>query len=111
MSGHATVATITTATTPIPLDHPDHHTHEPLSPHSGSFVGFFGSLVVIGFSYAFYAASSTCHLNIFFITWTLIMGIVMIGVLAVKNKVRQSLQASIREGLTAQLDLDLNMYF
>ncbi|MEW5304282.1 MAG: hypothetical protein WDW36_006903 [Sanguina aurantia] len=52
----------------------------------GSFVGFFGSLVVIGFSYALYAASPTCHLNIFFITWTIIMGVVMIGVLAVKNK-------------------------
>ena len=32
-------------------------------------------LVIIGFMYHFYAPAASCSLNIFFITWTLIMGI------------------------------------
>ena len=32
-------------------------------------------IVIIGFMYHFYAPAASCSLNIFFITWTLIMGI------------------------------------
>ena len=35
-----------------------------------------GGLVILGFMYHYYAPYASCSLNIFFITWTLIMALV-----------------------------------
>ena len=38
-----------------------------------------GGLVILGFMYHFYAPYANCSLNIFFITWTLIMALFYIA--------------------------------
>lgn len=47
----------------------------------GAFITFCGGLAAIGISYHFYAISTSCSLNLFFITWSLVIGLAMIGVL------------------------------
>ena len=42
---------------------------------SGSALLYLGSLAFNGLAYYYYAPTGACRLNIFFITWTLIMGI------------------------------------
>ena len=37
---------------------------------------FIGALMVVGITFHYYAPAPTCRLNIFFIAWTLILGIV-----------------------------------
>ena len=38
-----------------------------------------GGLVILGFMYHYYAPYASCSLNIFFITWTLIMALFLTG--------------------------------
>jgi hypothetical protein len=47
----------------------------------GALLTFCGGLAAIGASYHFYATSGSCSLNLFFITWSLVIGLAMVGVL------------------------------
>ena len=38
-----------------------------------------GGLIILGFMYHYYAPYASCGLNIFFITWTLIMALFYVG--------------------------------
>lgn len=42
----------------------------------GTAMLFIGALMVVGVTFHYYAPAPTCRLNIFFIAWTLILGIV-----------------------------------
>lgn len=53
---------------------------------AGSAITFSGGLAVIGASYYYYATSGSCSLNLFFITWSLVMGLVMVGILFIPNR-------------------------
>ena len=46
-----------------------------------------GGLVILGFMYHYYAPYASCSLNIFFITWTLIMALFFTG-LSVRSALR-----------------------
>ena len=46
-----------------------------------------GGLVILGFMYHYYAPYASCSLNIFFITWTLIMVLFFTG-LSVRSALR-----------------------
>ncbi len=48
-----------------------------------------GGLVILGFMYHYYAPYASCSLNIFFITWTLIMALFFTGL-----SVRSALQTT-----------------
>ena len=52
----------------------------------GAVVSFAGGLALIGYSFWEYAPSSTCSLNIFFATWSLITGFALIAVLFVPRR-------------------------
>lgn len=52
----------------------------------GAFVTFCGGLAVIGATYYYYATSGSCSLNLFFITWSLVIGLAMVGVLFIPNR-------------------------
>lgn len=52
----------------------------------GSVLSIAGGVAFIGASYAYYAPHASCSLNIFFITWSLILVMVMIAVLFVPNR-------------------------
>eukprot|EP00879_Flechtneria_rotunda_P002887 GHRR01003103.1.p1 GENE.GHRR01003103.1~~GHRR01003103.1.p1 ORF type:complete len:394 (+),score=41.53 GHRR01003103.1:350-1531(+) len=52
----------------------------------GSLLCFCGGLAFIGASYYYYATSGSCSLNLFFITWSIVMGAVMVAVLFVPNR-------------------------
>jgi hypothetical protein len=47
----------------------------------GAVVSFCGGLAAIGASYYFYATSGSCSLNLFFISWSIVIGLAMAGVL------------------------------
>ena len=53
---------------------------------SGSVVGFGLGLVLIGLSYYYFAPSANCSLNMFFITWSIVLLLMLIGVLFVPKK-------------------------
>ena len=42
----------------------------------GTTILFIGALMVVGVTFHYYAPAPTCRLNIFFIAWTLLMGVV-----------------------------------
>jgi hypothetical protein len=52
----------------------------------GAGVSFLGGLALIGASYHFYAPSTGCHLNLFFITWSLVIGLALVGVLFIPGR-------------------------
>lgn len=52
----------------------------------GAGVGFLGGLALIGAAYHFYAPSTNCHLNLFFITWSIVVGFALVGVLFVPRR-------------------------
>ena len=52
----------------------------------GASVGFGLGLVLIGLSYYYFAPSAGCHLNLFFITWSLVIMLLLVGVLFVPNR-------------------------
>lgn len=47
----------------------------------GALLTFCGGLAAIGASYYFYATSGSCSLNLFFISWSIVIGLAMAGVL------------------------------
>ncbi len=59
-------------------------------------------LVIIGFMYHFYAPAASCSLNIFFITWTLIMGIAY-SIFSVSVSWWKCLQKLVTEKITFAL--------
>lgn len=56
----------------------------------GSGLCFCGGLALLGVCYHFYAPSPSCSLNIFFITWTIIMMLAMVMVLFVPDRARSA---------------------
>ncbi|KAG1680171.1 hypothetical protein FOA52_000284 [Chlamydomonas sp. UWO 241] len=52
----------------------------------GTLVCFGLGLVLIGFSYFYYAPRASCSLNIFFITWSLVIMFLLVGVLFIPNR-------------------------
>jgi hypothetical protein len=52
----------------------------------GAAVSILGGLALIGAAYYFYAATPACHLNLFFITWSIVVGFALVGVLFVPNR-------------------------
>ncbi|WIA11059.1 hypothetical protein OEZ85_011211 [Tetradesmus obliquus] len=53
---------------------------------AGSLLCFGGGLACIGAAYHYYATSPSCSLNLFFITWSLVIGLAMVAVLFVPNR-------------------------
>ncbi|GIL85123.1 hypothetical protein Vretifemale_13749 [Volvox reticuliferus] len=53
---------------------------------AGTAISFAGGLVLTGVTYHYYAPASSCSLNIFFITWNLVLGLLMVGVLFVPGR-------------------------
>ena len=53
---------------------------------AGAAAAFLGGLAIIGAAYYFYAPSPGCHLNLFFITWSLVVGFALVGVLFVPRR-------------------------
>lgn len=53
---------------------------------TGSVLTFCGGLACIGASYYYYATSGSCSLNLFFITWSLVVSLFMVAVLFVPNR-------------------------
>lgn len=54
----------------------------------GAAVSFLGGLALVGASYYFYAPTPACHLNLFFITWSLVVGFALVGVLFVPKRLQ-----------------------
>jgi hypothetical protein len=52
----------------------------------GAVVSFAGGLALVGYSFWEYAPSSSCSLNIFFATWSLITGFALVAVLLVPRR-------------------------
>lgn len=52
----------------------------------GAAVAFSAGLVLIGFSYHLYAPKASCSLNIFFVTWALVLGLALVAVLFVPHR-------------------------
>lgn len=52
----------------------------------GAIITHLAGLALVGASFWFYAPSPQCGLNIFVATWSIVMGIVMIGILFVPNR-------------------------
>ncbi|GLC60406.1 hypothetical protein PLESTB_001608800 [Pleodorina starrii] len=52
----------------------------------GAAITFAGGLVLTGITYHYYAPAGSCSLNIFFITWNLVLGLVLLGVLFVPGR-------------------------
>ncbi|GAX84985.1 hypothetical protein CEUSTIGMA_g12406.t1 [Chlamydomonas eustigma] len=52
----------------------------------GAFVAFTLGLLLIGLSYYYFAPSGDCSMNMFFITWSIIIMLALIGVLFIPNK-------------------------
>jgi len=53
---------------------------------AGAGAGFLGGLALIGASYHFYAPTPKCHLNLFLITWSIVVGFALVGVLFVPRR-------------------------
>jgi hypothetical protein len=53
---------------------------------SGAVLTIAGGLACIGASYYYYATSGSCSLNLFFISWSVVMGLLMVAVLFVPNR-------------------------
>jgi hypothetical protein len=52
----------------------------------GAALSFAGGLAALGAAYHFYATSSGCSLNLFFISWSLVVGLGLVGVLFVPRR-------------------------
>ncbi|KAF8068250.1 SERINC3 [Scenedesmus sp. PABB004] len=53
---------------------------------AGAALGFGGGLALVALCYHYYATSPGCSLNLFFITWSLVMGLAMVAVLFVPGR-------------------------
>jgi serine incorporator 1/3 len=53
---------------------------------SGAVISLAGGAALVGAAYYYYAPSPSCGLNIFLCTWSLVLGVAMIGVLFVPNR-------------------------
>ncbi len=53
---------------------------------SGTCVCLGAGLALTGVAYHYYAPRASCSLNIFFVTWNLIMGMALLGVLFVPGR-------------------------
>lgn len=53
---------------------------------AASAMTFLGGLALIGASYHYYAPSGSCHLSLFFVTWSLVTGLALAGVLFVPGR-------------------------
>lgn len=52
----------------------------------GAALSWLGGLALIGASYYYHAPTVNCHLNLFFITWSLVVGFALVGVLFIPNR-------------------------
>ncbi|KAG2494433.1 hypothetical protein HYH03_007485 [Edaphochlamys debaryana] len=52
----------------------------------GSTFAFAAGLVLTGVSYHYYAPAASCSLNIFFVTWNLVLGLALVGALFVPGR-------------------------
>ncbi|KXZ53768.1 hypothetical protein GPECTOR_6g686 [Gonium pectorale] len=52
----------------------------------GAAISFAGGLALTGIAYHYYAPAGSCSLNIFFVTWNLILGIVLAGILFIPGR-------------------------
>ena len=52
----------------------------------GASVGFGLGLAFIGLSYYYFAPDNGCHLNLFFITWSLVVVLLLVGVLFIPRR-------------------------
>ncbi|GFR44202.1 hypothetical protein Agub_g5385 [Astrephomene gubernaculifera] len=52
----------------------------------GAAVAFGGGLVLTGITYHYYAPAASCSLNVFFITWNLLLGLGLVGLLFVPRR-------------------------
>eukprot|EP00197_Chlamydomonas_leiostraca_P006389 CAMPEP_0202866810 /NCGR_PEP_ID=MMETSP1391-20130828/8372_1 /ASSEMBLY_ACC=CAM_ASM_000867 /TAXON_ID=1034604 /ORGANISM="Chlamydomonas leiostraca, Strain SAG 11-49" /LENGTH=381 /DNA_ID=CAMNT_0049546795 /DNA_START=130 /DNA_END=1272 /DNA_ORIENTATION=- len=57
---------------------------------SGSALAFAGGLTIIAFTYHLYAASPSCHLNLFFSSWSIVAGLALLAVLFVPNRAQSA---------------------
>ncbi|KAF5840654.1 serine incorporator/TMS membrane protein [Dunaliella salina] len=53
---------------------------------SGTIITFGLGLVLIGFSYHLYAPDPSCHRNLFFSTWSLVVGIALVAILFIPKR-------------------------
>lgn len=52
----------------------------------GAGLAFAGGLALVALCYHFYAPAASCSLNIFFATWTLVLGLALVGVLFIPGR-------------------------
>jgi hypothetical protein len=52
----------------------------------GTALSFLGGLALIGAAYYYYAPTPGCRLNLFFITWSIVVGFALVGVLFVPRR-------------------------
>lgn len=52
----------------------------------GAAISFLGGLALIGASYYYFAPTPACHLNLFFITWSIVVGFALVGVLFIPKR-------------------------
>eukprot|EP00877_Chromochloris_zofingiensis_P012780 jgi/Chrzof1/7756/Cz02g35180.t1 len=53
---------------------------------SGAVLCFLGGLALIGVAYYYYAPSASCSLNVFFITWSIVIGFATVGLLFIPDR-------------------------